>query len=225
MPKQDNNYDCGVFLLRNAFNLVQRVHTKVLMTDINNRLQTYIDNNELFHYDKADINRMRAELFTMYGCLTNVYQHRRVMTQPARLDPLELESDSEEEDEVVIISSYPDRLDTASNEDSDLSWRDDDGADDLGGLDDEDNDHLLIADTTGEFKIKPNFGLLGEIFHHNSRLVLNHLFAYLHLYSVLFLQTTSKSFALDLTLTIRQASTRNLRLPTIVSMRTSSLEM
>ena len=147
------------------------------------------------------------------------------MTQPARLDPLELESDSEEEDEVVIISSYPDRLDTASNEDSDLSWRDDDGADDLGGLDDEDNDHLLIADTTGEFKIKPNFGLLGEIFHHNSRLVLNHLFAYLHLYSVLFLQTTSKSFALDLTLTIRQASTRNLRLPTTVSMRTSSLEM
>ena len=225
MPKQDNNYDCGVFLLRNAFNLVQRVHTKVLMTDINNRLQTYIDNNELFHYDKADINRMRAELFTMYGCLTNVYQHRRVMTQPARLDPLELESDSEEEDEVVIISSYPDRLDTASNEDSDLSWRDDDGADDLGGLDDEDNDHLLIADTTGEFKIKPNFGLLDEIFHHNSRLVLNHLFAYLHLYSVLFLQTTSKSFALDLTLTIQQDSMRNLRLPTTVSMRTSSLEM
>ena len=173
MPKQDNNYDCGVFLLRNAFNLVQRVHTKVLMTDINNRLQTYIDNNELFHYDKADINRMRAELFTMFGCLTNVYQHRRVMTQPARLDPLELESDSEEEDEVVIISSYPDRLDTASNEDSDLSWRDDDGADDLGGLDDEDNDHLLIADTTGEFKIKPNFVFFiqcrgVQIFHHNS---------------------------------------------------------
>ena len=74
------------------------------------------------------------------------------MTQPARIDPLELESDSEEEDEVVIISSYPDRLDTASNEDSDLSWRDDDGADDLGGLDDEDNDHLLIADTIGEFQ-------------------------------------------------------------------------
>ena len=73
------------------------------------------------------------------------------MTQPARLDPLELESDSEEEDEVVIISSYPDRLDTASNEDSDLSWRDDD-ANDFGGLDDEDNDHLLIADTIGEFQ-------------------------------------------------------------------------
>eukprot|EP00984_Skeletonema_dohrnii_P033870 scaffold31937_cov184-Skeletonema_dohrnii-CCMP3373.AAC.1 len=119
VPKQDNNYDCGVFLLRNAFNLVQRVDTKVLMTDINNRLQTYIDNNELFHYDKADINRMRAELFTMYGCLTNVYQHHRVMIQPASLDPLELESDSEEEDEVVIVSSYPDRPDTASNEDSD----------------------------------------------------------------------------------------------------------
>ena len=224
MPKQDNNYDCGVFLLRNAFNLVQRVDTKVRMTDINNRLQTYIDNNELFHYDKADINRMRAELFTMYGCLTNVYQHRRVMTQPARLDPLELlESDSEEEDEVVIISSYPDRPDTASNEDSDLSWRDDDGADDLGGLDDEDNDHLLIADTTGEFKIKPNF-----VFFHPkqrsanlpSQLVLNHLFAYL-----LFLQTTSKSFDLDLTSTIRQVSMRNLRLPTTALMRTSSLEM
>eukprot|EP00985_Skeletonema_marinoi_P021142 scaffold12842_cov155-Skeletonema_marinoi.AAC.1 len=123
VPKQDNNYDCG----------------------------TYIDNNELFHYDKADINRMRAELFIMYGCLTNVYQHRRVTSQPARLDPLELESDSEEEDEVVIISSYPDRPDTASNEDSDLSWRDDD-ANDFGGPDDEDNDHLLIADTIGEFQ-------------------------------------------------------------------------
>ena len=80
----------------------------------------------------------------------------------------------EEEDEVVIVSSYPDRPDTASNEDSDLSWRDDDDADDLGGLDDEDNDHLLIADTTGEFKIKPNFVFFFiqrsgvQIFHHNS---------------------------------------------------------
>jgi hypothetical protein len=160
VPIQDNNYDCGVFLLRNAFNLVQKVDTKVLMTDVNNRLQSYIDNNELFHYDKVDIDRMRVELFTMYGCLTNVYQHRRVITQTARLDPLELESDSEEEDEdeVVMMSSYPDRSDTASNGDSDLSWRNDDGDDDLGRLDDEDSDHLLIADTTGEFQKKTSTG-------------------------------------------------------------------
>lgn len=62
IPKQDNGYDCGVFVCRYAYNLLQMRGECFSRSDLAENCSTLITNNNLFKFDSGDITRIRSEL-------------------------------------------------------------------------------------------------------------------------------------------------------------------
>lgn len=84
VPIQNNGYDCGIFVCRYAFNIVNLVHQTLNMRDIcSNGLSDYITNNDLFQFDQNDISKFRGELYDIVTELTKLYcEHRVVEDRP-----------------------------------------------------------------------------------------------------------------------------------------------
>lgn len=75
IPKQDNAYDCGVFVCRYAYNLLQMRDECFSRSDLNEECTTLITSNVLFDFTMNDIARIRSEFKDLIDKLGEVWLH------------------------------------------------------------------------------------------------------------------------------------------------------
>ena len=75
VPYQSNGFDCGVFVCRYAYNLYVMRHLRFSWDDYKEKspFNTLITNGPAFQFGDSDITRIRGEMSTLIGKLSELY--------------------------------------------------------------------------------------------------------------------------------------------------------
>lgn len=118
----------------------------------------YITNSDWFRFDQSDITRFRVEMQNIIGTLTEYYHNHRV-EEPGRRILYEIRHDSDEDDEVVEVSTVSKDRSKTTDEESDVIWEENsiDCSDESlasnylpnSDVSEYDSDNDFVADTSG----------------------------------------------------------------------------
>jgi hypothetical protein len=74
VPRQNNSWDCGVFVCRYAYGLFKNRHHRYTRHDGETSFETLITNSDEFAFKIRDIARMRVEFGTLVDRLSDSYK-------------------------------------------------------------------------------------------------------------------------------------------------------
>jgi Ulp1 family protease len=74
VPRQNNSWDCGVFVCRYAYGLFINRHHRYTRHDGETTFETLITNSNEFAFKVRDIARMRVEFGTLVDRLSDSYK-------------------------------------------------------------------------------------------------------------------------------------------------------
>ena len=89
VPQQTNGFDCGVFALRFAYNILLLRNVKFTLNDINDNFKSLITDGPIFQFGEADIARIRKEYRMLIRELSDLF-HNTTQND----DDVELQSSS-----------------------------------------------------------------------------------------------------------------------------------
>ena len=152
--RQDNGFDCGMFVCRYAFNCIQLIKNPLKMIDLHNNLKHYLSEDPLFDFSGKDITRMRVEIHNMLQSITEQYRSLRDTSGdlPATNDVVSTNLFADDESEGILPDSDDDNDDDVAFFNSDNSsdgsgsiWND--GGSDFELAHDEDDEPLFYEST------------------------------------------------------------------------------
>ena len=98
------------------------VDTPLFMWDVAvDGLNNFVTNSDWFRFDQSDITRFRVEMQKMIGTLSEYYHNHRVQDDSRRL-LYEIHIESDDDDEVVGVSTVGRDRSNSSDESTDLIW-------------------------------------------------------------------------------------------------------
>ena len=101
VPRQDNKWDCGVFVCRYAYNLFIMRNLRFTREGYNENFVSLITRGKAFQFDMSDIARIRKEMSKLFDNLSKVYL-RRLKEQESATKKAKCVAKLKDSSEVVI---------------------------------------------------------------------------------------------------------------------------